>query len=100
MSQSPYMYTLICTIYFQTFSSCRSLCKFSKHKFHTQPQVAQAHYDSPEQHYPTQLINYSYSKKIIRRCMGKCSLLPKLAKCTLNIALKLTFSVLLFFFAF
>ena len=34
MSQSPYMYTYICTIYFETFSSCRSpLCKFSKHKF-------------------------------------------------------------------
>ena len=24
------------------------------------PQVAQAHYESPEQHYPTWLINYSY----------------------------------------
>ena len=32
--------------------------------------------------------------------MGKCSLLTKLAKCTLNIALKLTFSVFLFFFVF
>ena len=63
-------------------------------------QVAQAHYESPEQHYPTQLINYSYSKKIIIHCMGKCSLLTKLAKCTLNIALKLTFSVFLFFFEF
>ena len=64
------------------------------------PQVAQAHYESPEQHYPTLLINYSYSKKIIRRCMEKYSLLTKLAKCTLNIALKLTFSVFLFFFVF
>ena len=62
-------------------------------------QVAQAHYESPEQHYPTQLINYSYSKKIIRRCMQKYSLLTKLAKCTLNIALKLTFSIFLFFFS-
>ena len=64
------------------------------------PQVAQAHYESPEQHYPTHLINYSYSKKIIRRCMEKYSLLTKLAKCTLNIALKLIFSVFLFFFVF
>ena len=46
------------------------------------------------------LVNYSYSKKIIRPCMGKCSLLTKLANCTLNIALKLTFSVFLFFFVF
>ena len=46
------------------------------------------------------LINYSYSKKIVRRCMEKYSLLTKLAKCTLNIALKLTFSVFLFFFVF
>ena len=29
--------------------------KFEKHK----PQVAQAHYESSEQPYPTQLINYS-----------------------------------------
>ena len=36
--------------------------------------------------------DYSYSKKIIRRCMEKYFLLTKLAKCTLNIALKLTFS--------
>ena len=43
---------------------------------------------------------YSYSKKIIRHCMEKYSLLTKLAKCTLNIALKLTFSVFLFFFVF
>ena len=50
------------------------------------PQVAQAHYESREQHYPTLLINYSYSKKIIRRCMEKYSLLTKLTKCTLNIA--------------
>ena len=64
------------------------------------PQVAQAHYESREQHYPTLLINYSYSKKIIRRCMEKYSLLTKLTKCTLNIALKLTFSVYLFFFVF
>ena len=63
-------------------------------------QVAQAHYESPEQHYATWLINYSYNKKIIRRCMEKYSLLTKLAKCTLNIALKLTFSVFLFFFVF
>ena len=63
-------------------------------------QVAQAHYESREQHYPTLLINYSYSKKIIRRCMEKYSLLTKLAKCTLNIALKLTFSVFLFLFVF
>ena len=40
------------------------------------------------------------SKKIIRRCMEKYSLLSKLAKCTLNMALKLTFSVFLFFFVF
>ena len=53
-----------------------------------------------KQHYPSKLINYSYSKKIIRRCMEKYSLLTKLAKCTLNIALKLTFSVFLFFVAF
>ena len=32
--------------------------------------------------------------------MEKYSLLTKLAKCTLNIALKLTFSVFLFFFVF
>ena len=64
------------------------------------PQVAQAHYESPEQHYPTQLINYSYSKKIIRLCTEKYSLLTKLAKFTLNIALKLIFSVFLFFFVF
>ena len=63
-------------------------------------QVAQARYESPEQHYPTQPINYSYSKQIIRRCMEKYSLLTKLANCTLNIALKLTFSVFLFFFVF
>ena len=63
-------------------------------------QVAQAHYESPEQHYPTWLINYSYSTKIIRLCMEKYSLLTKLAKCTLNIALKLTFSVFLFVFVF
>ena len=63
-------------------------------------QVAQAHYESREKHYPNQLINYSYSTKIIRRCMEKYSLLTKLAKCTLNIALKLTFSVFLFFFVF
>ena len=68
--------------------------------FFLSPQVAQADYESPEQHYPTLLINYSYSKKIIRRCMEKYSLLTKLAKCTLNIALKLTFSVFLFFFVF
>ena len=35
--------------------------KFENHK----PQVAQAHYESSEQHYPTELINYSYG----RRCM-------------------------------
>ena len=64
------------------------------------PQVAQAHYESPEQHYPTLLINYSYSKKIMRRCMEKYFFLTKLAKCTLNITLKLTFSVFLFFFVF
>ena len=46
------------------------------------------------------LINYPYSKKIIRRCMEKYSLLTKLAKCKLNIALKLTFSASLFFFVF
>ena len=67
---------------------------------HIKSQVAQAHYESREQHYPPQLINFSYSKKIIRRCMEKYSLLTKLAKCTLNIALKLTFSVFLFFFVF
>ena len=32
-----------------------------------------------KQHYPSKLINYSYSKKIIRRSMEKFSLLPKLA---------------------
>ena len=53
-----------------------------------------------KQHYPCKLINYSYSKKIIRHCMEKYSLLTKLAKCTLNIALKFTFSVFLFFFVF
>ena len=53
-----------------------------------------------KQHYPSKLISYSYIKKIIRRCMEKYSLLTKLAKCTLNIALKLTFSVFLFFFVF
>ena len=36
----------------------------------------------------------------MRRCMEKYSLLTKLAKCTLNIAFKLTFSVFLFFFVF
>ena len=44
----------------------------SRNTFHAPlyiAQVAQAHYESPEQHYPTLLINYSYSKKIIRRCM-------------------------------
>ena len=64
------------------------------------PQVAQAHYESREQHYLTLLINYSYRKKIITRCMEKYSLLTKLAKCILNIALKLTFSVFLFFLVF
>ena len=53
-----------------------------------------------EQHYPSKLIHYSYCKKIIRRCMEKFSLLTEFAKCTLNIALKLTFSVFLFFFVF
>ena len=67
---------------------------------HDSALVAQAHYESPEQHCPTLLINYSYSKKIIRHCMEKYSLLTKLAKCTLNTALKLTFSVFLFFFVF
>ena len=51
-----------------------------------------------EQHYPSKLINYSYSKKIIRRCMTNilCSL--KLINCALNIDLKLTFSLFFSFF--
>ena len=36
----------------------------------------------------------------MRGCMEKYSLLTTLAKCTLNIALKNTFSVFLFFFVF
>ena len=35
------------------------------------PQVAQAHYESPEQHYTTQLINYSYSKKNYKTLNGE-----------------------------
>ena len=46
---------------------------------------------NPKTTLPIKAINYSYGKKIIRRCMEKYSLLTKLAKCTLNIALKLTF---------
>ena len=56
-----------------------------------------------KQHYPAKVVNDSYSKKLkddLRRCMEKYFLLTKLAKCTLNIALKLTFSVFLFFFVF
>ena len=55
---------------------------------------------NPKTTLPNKLINYSYSKKILRRCMEKYSLLIELAKCTLNIALKLTFCVPLFFFVF
>ena len=79
---------------------CILACVMSREFTREAAQVAQAHYESPEQHYPTLLINYSYSKKIMRRCMEKYFLLTKLAKCTLNIALKLTFSVFLFFFVF
>ena len=45
-------------------------------------------------------VTFIQQLKIIRRCMEKYSLLTKLAKCTLNIALKLTFSVFLLFFVF
>ena len=90
-------FTLSCKYNF--LKPCFPEC-FSFDTVHILLQVAQAHYESPQQHFPTQLINYSYNKKIIRRCMEKCSLLTKLAKCTLNIALKLTFSVFLFFFVF
>ena len=95
------------TVLFLSAIMLSHTCQFSRFFLHClrdhdrlRSQVAQAHYASPEQHYPTKLINYSYSKKIIRRCMEKYSLLTKLAKCTLNIALKFTFSVFLFFFVF
>ena len=55
---------------------------------------------NPKTTLPIKLINYSYSTKIIRGCMEKYSLLTKLAKCTFNIALKLTFSASLSFFVF
>ena len=55
---------------------------------------------NPKTTLPIKLINYSYSKKIIRHCIEKFSLLTKFAICILNIALKLTFSVCVFFFVF
>ena len=67
-------FLLICHFINAHVYSVKSFQKF----LIVQPQVAQAHYESPEQHYPTQLINYSYSKKIIRH-MEKYSLLTKLA---------------------
>ena len=36
--------------------SCSQIC--------AKPQVAQAHYDSPEQHYTSWLRNYSHTKKL------------------------------------
>ena len=34
------------------------------------PQVAQAYYENPEQHYPTQLINYSYDNSYRTLCQN------------------------------
>ena len=53
-----------------------------------------------EQHYLSWLFNCSYSKKNYKTLYEKYSLFTKLIKCALNIALKLTFSLFLFFFVF
>ena len=53
-----------------------------------------------EQHHPNKLINYSYTQENYKTLYGEYSLLTKLAKCALNIALKLTFIVLSFFLVF
>ena len=53
-----------------------------------------------EQHHPAKLINYSYTQENYKTLYEEYSLLTKLTKCALNIALKLTFIVLSFFLVF